>query len=303
MSFQLWILFSLELPCCQAACKSWKLIRRRRHLRLVGHRGSSRKKGEDYEWSKWKWIRKRPLCRRSLCLKSLFASSFFFDFREIKFFFYYSWISALTNKVQNILFGNPTQPNHFDSFPAAAAAAASPGIRRGCFVPRLYLTVPRLLIVWLLMNTSLVWIQITSQKTVLIRVLTIRTAETCDDFITHKTLLCCFQLIGSIAPPNGRRWCWGEGCLWDTETGSQFSAFHPRLSPPSPVSLLTCFISAARSRSWSPVRFNHCLHMAFPAVLRNQENMDVRQIPTRTERWLVDLGGLCWGRRWGCSKT
>lgn len=63
---------------------------------------------------------------------------------------------------------------------------------------------------------------------------TIRTAETCDDFIAHKTLPCCFQLVSSFAPPNGRGWCWGEGCLWDTETGSQFSAFHPRPPPLAP---------------------------------------------------------------------
>lgn len=67
-----------------------------------------------------------------------------------------SWISALTNKFQDIL---------FDSFPLAAA----PGIRGGCLVPRLYLKRLKLL-VWLLMNTSSAWIQITSQKTILIHV-------------------------------------------------------------------------------------------------------------------------------------
>lgn len=141
-----------------------------------------------------------------------------------------SWISALTNKLQNILFD-------------WILLAAAPGIRRGCLVPRLYLKPPKLLVVWLLMNTSSAWIQITSQKTVLIRVLTIRTAETCDDFIAHKTLPCCFQLVSSFAPPNGRRWCWGEGCLWDTETGSQFSAFHPR---PPPLALCLCWRTSSQ---------------------------------------------------------
>lgn len=47
------------------------------------------------------------------------------------------------------------------------------------------------------MNTSSARIQITSQKTVLIRVLTIRTAETCDDFIAHNP---CRAAFSSSAP-------------------------------------------------------------------------------------------------------
>lgn len=43
----------------------------------------------------------------------------------------------------------------------------------------------------------------------------------------------CFQLFSSFTSANGRRWCWGEGCLWETETASPFSIFHPRLSPPT----------------------------------------------------------------------
>lgn len=86
---------------------------------------------------------------------------------------------------------------------------------------------------------------------------------------------------------------------WDMAPSSvSFIRDTPPLPASSPVSLLTCFISAAGSRSWSPVRFNHCLHMGFPAALGNKEYVDVRQIPSRTEKWLFDLGGLRHGRNW-----
>lgn len=74
------------------------------------------------------------------------------------------------------------------------------------------------------------------------------------------------------------------------------------------ISLLTCFISAAGSRSESLVRFNHSLLVALPAALGSQENVEVRRIPTRTEvhdytRWRLILAGTCRGGSRGCLST
>lgn len=44
-----------------------------------------------------------------------------------------------------------------------------------------------------------------------------------------------------------------------------FLCLSSKTPPSTPVPLLTCFISAAGSRSWSPVRFNHCLTHGVPS--------------------------------------
>lgn len=71
--------------------------------------------------------------------------------------------------------------------------------------------------------------------------------------------------------------------------------------PSSLISLLTCFISAARSHSESPVKFNHSLLVALPAAVGNQENTEVRRIPTRTEVCdYTDPGTHVRRGSWGC---
>lgn len=154
---------------------------------------------------------------------------------------------------------------------------------------------------WLFIYTSSVWIHILSENNIDLRAITTAETETCDDFITQKptALPSACQLLRTSK--------WQKVMLrwrlplryWDRLPALCLSSKTPLSSP---VTSLMRFISAAGSRSWSPVRFNHCLHMVFPAALGNQENVDVRQIATRTERWLVDLGGLCQGRNWGCLK-
>lgn len=165
--------------------------------------------------------------------------------------------------------------------------------RGGRLVPHLCLKPPKLFVVWLLVSMSSAWIQIRKQYwSVCWQLGRLRPATTSSHTKPRRAAF-------SSSAPSHLQMAEGDvGVKAAFEILRQAPSSLPfiKTSPPRPVSLLTHFISAARSRSWSPVRFNHCLHMAFPAVLGNQENVNVRQIPTRTERWLVDLGGLCWGR-------
>lgn len=97
----------------------------------------------------------------------------------------------------------------------------------------------------------------------------------------QKNPPCCFQLFSSLTSANGRRWCWGEGCLWETETASPFSIFHPRLSPP-PSSL--CWHASYRLPGHIRRAQSGLITLvALPAAVGNQENVEVRRIPTRTE--------------------
>lgn len=85
------------------------------------------------------------------------------------------------------MFADTTHPNHVYSFLVAEGAVYVLvfiwRVLRFCvFCSWLHLF---RLAVWLFMDTSSVWIDITSQKTILIRVLTIRTAETWDLWWLH----------------------------------------------------------------------------------------------------------------------
>lgn len=55
-----------------------------------------------------------------------------------------------------------------------------------------------------------------------------RKAERCWRLHSENTPPRCFQLFSTSTSANGRRWCRGEGSLWETETASPFSIFHPR---------------------------------------------------------------------------